>query len=99
MTTTEQATGDGAAGTAPDPATEPTPVAGTPRRRVERSTRTALIIIGVVALLAAVGFTLSYVLDAGRHVSTDNAGRREAESRSCRPRAARWSGGAARPAW
>jgi multidrug resistance efflux pump len=78
VTTTEETTGDeatqvGTPGTAPDPATEPTPVVGTPRRRMKRSTRIALIVIGVVALLAAVGFTLSYLLDASRYVSTDNA--------------------------
>jgi multidrug resistance efflux pump len=40
---------------------------------MRRSTKIALIVVGVVALLAAVGFTLTYVLDASRYVSTDNA--------------------------
>jgi len=79
VTTTEETTGDEATGAgsdpaaASDPATEPTPAVGTPRRRMKRSTRIALIVVGVVALLAAVGFTLSYLLDASRYVSTDNA--------------------------
>ena len=77
MTTTEETTGDEATGTAPDPVTEPTPVVepepGETKRRMKRSTKIALIVIGVVALLAAIGFTLSYVLDASRYVSTDNA--------------------------
>jgi len=79
VTTTEETTGDEATGAGPDPAaasdpaTEPTPAVGTPRRRMKRSTRIALIVVGVVALLAAVGFTLSYLLDASRYVSTDNA--------------------------
>ena len=76
MTTTEEAPGDETTETTaatPDPDTEPTPVVGTPRRRMKRSTKIALIVIGVLALLAAVGFTVSYVLDASRYVSTDNA--------------------------
>ena len=81
MTTTEETTGDEATGAAPEPATgvasdpdtEPTPVVGTTRRRMKRSTTIALIVVGVLAVLAAVGFTLSYVLDASRYVSTDNA--------------------------
>jgi multidrug resistance efflux pump len=76
VTTTEEATGEEAPGTgdvAPDPVTEPTPVVGTTRRTMKRSTKIALIVIGAVALLAAVGFVLSYVLDASRYVSTDNA--------------------------
>jgi multidrug resistance efflux pump len=77
VTTTEETDdeviGDEATRTAPDPATEPTPVVGTTRRRMKRSTKIALVGIGVVALLAAVGFTVSYLLDASRYVSTDNA--------------------------
>jgi multidrug resistance efflux pump len=64
-------------GTAPDteaPPTEPTPVVGkTKRRPLKRSTKIALIVIGLIALVAAVGFALSYFLDASRYVSTDNA--------------------------
>ncbi|MEJ2859642.1 HlyD family secretion protein [Actinomycetospora flava] len=43
------------------------------RRPMRRGTRIALIVIVVIALLAAVGFTLSYFLDARQYVSTDNA--------------------------
>ena len=73
MTTTEEAPGDETTTIAPDPDTEPTPVVGSTRRSMKRSTKIALIVVGVVALLAAVGFTLSYILDASRYVSTDNA--------------------------
>ena len=73
MTTTEEAPGDETTTIAPDPDTEPTPVVGSTRPSMKRSTKIALIVVGVVALLAAVGFTLSYILDASRYVSTDNA--------------------------
>jgi multidrug resistance efflux pump len=73
VTTTEEAPGDETTAIAADPDTEPTPVVGSTRRSMKRSTKIALIVIGVVALLAAVGFTLTYVLDASRYVSTDNA--------------------------
>jgi len=73
VTTTEEAPGDETTTIAPDPDTEPTPVVGSTRRSMKRSTKIALIVVGVVALLAAVGFTLSYILDASRYVSTDNA--------------------------
>ncbi|GAA4812537.1 HlyD family efflux transporter periplasmic adaptor subunit [Actinomycetospora chlora] len=43
------------------------------RRGLSRRTRVALIVILVIALLAAAGFTLSYLLDARQYVSTDNA--------------------------
>jgi multidrug resistance efflux pump len=73
VTTTDEATGTGTTGTAPEPDTEPTPVVAPERRSMRRSTKIALIVIGVLALVAAVGFTLWYVLDASRYVSTDNA--------------------------
>ena len=55
MTATEETTGDEATGTAPDPVTEPTPVVEpepgeTKRRGMKRSTKIALIVIGVLAL-------------------------------------------------
>ncbi|GLZ44018.1 multidrug resistance protein A [Actinomycetospora sp. NBRC 106375] len=43
------------------------------RRSMSRRTRIALAIILLVAVLAAIGFTLSYFLDARQYVSTDNA--------------------------
>jgi multidrug resistance efflux pump len=43
------------------------------RRRLKRSTRVALLIILVVALIAAGVFAASYFLDARNYVSTDNA--------------------------
>ncbi len=78
MTATEQAAPEGDVPGADAPDTEPTPAVGTTtatkgRRPLKRSTKIALIVIGVVALVAAVGFTLSYFLDASRYVSTDNA--------------------------
>lgn len=44
-----------------------------PKRPMKRSTRIALALIGVVALLAATAFIASYVLDARNYVTTDNA--------------------------
>ena len=43
------------------------------KRRLKRSTRVGVLIIVVLALIAAGGFTASYVLDARHYVSTDNA--------------------------
>ncbi|MGH3781110.1 MAG: HlyD family secretion protein [Pseudonocardiaceae bacterium] len=43
------------------------------RRRLRRSTRIALIVILVLALVAAGGFAASYILSARNYVSTDNA--------------------------
>ncbi|MEJ2871286.1 efflux RND transporter periplasmic adaptor subunit [Actinomycetospora sp. OC33-EN08] len=55
-----------------------TPATGTEepkkgRRPLKRSTKIALAVIVVLAVLAAIGFTVSYFLDASRFVSTDNA--------------------------
>jgi multidrug resistance efflux pump len=54
-----------------------TPAEGTAapakRRPLKRSTKIALAIIIVLALLAAIGFAVSYFLNASRFVSTDNA--------------------------
>ncbi|MGH3719117.1 MAG: HlyD family secretion protein [Pseudonocardiaceae bacterium] len=47
---------------------------GTPgKRRLKRSTRIALTVILILALIAAVGFATSYFLNARNYVSTDNA--------------------------
>ncbi|MHC1557530.1 efflux RND transporter periplasmic adaptor subunit [Actinomycetospora sp. C-140] len=43
------------------------------RRPMSRRTRIALAVILLIAVLAAIGFTLSYFLDARQYVSTDNA--------------------------
>lgn len=50
----------------------PTPPAP-PRRGLKRSTRIALIVIAIVALLAGSAFGVSYFLTARNYVSTDNA--------------------------
>ncbi len=42
-------------------------------RKLKRSTRIALTVILIVALLAAAGFATSYFLNARNYVSTDNA--------------------------
>ena len=47
--------------------------AGGGRRGLKRSTRIGLIVIVVLAVVAAAGFGLSYLLDARHFVSTDNA--------------------------
>jgi multidrug resistance efflux pump len=52
-------------GTAPAPAPA--------RRPLKRSTRIALIVILILALIAGTGFTASYFLNARNYVSTDNA--------------------------
>jgi multidrug resistance efflux pump len=61
---------DGSTATATEPAAPDKP---TGRRPLKRSTRVALLVILVVALIAAGAFTASYVLDARNYVSTDNA--------------------------
>jgi multidrug resistance efflux pump len=43
------------------------------RRPLKRSTRVALLVILVIALIAAGAFTASYFLNARKYVSTDNA--------------------------
>ncbi len=60
----------------PEPTESPTNGAaapGSPRRRLRRSIRIALIVIAIVALLAGGGFGVSYFLNARNYVSTDNA--------------------------
>ncbi len=53
--------------------TDGTATATPGRRKLKRSTRIALVIILIVALVAAGGFATSYLLDARNFVSTDNA--------------------------
>ncbi|HWR48554.1 MAG TPA: hypothetical protein VN327_13230, partial [Pseudonocardiaceae bacterium] len=43
------------------------------RRPLKRSTRIALIVILIVALIAGGAFAVSYFLNARNYVSTDNA--------------------------
>ncbi len=43
------------------------------RRKLKRSTRIALIVILILALIAAGGFATSYILNTRNYVSTDNA--------------------------
>ena len=70
---TDGAAANGAAsdGTASDGGGAPQKPAG--RRSLKRSTRVALLIILVVALIAGGVFAASYFLDARNYVSTDNA--------------------------
>ncbi len=56
-----------------DGATDGATAAAPGRRRLKRSTRIALAIILIVALVAAGGFATSYFLNARNFVSTDNA--------------------------
>jgi multidrug resistance efflux pump len=62
---------DGAAPTASGTAASGTTAPG--RRKLKRSTRIALAVILVVALVAASAFGVSYFLNAANYVSTDNA--------------------------
>jgi multidrug resistance efflux pump len=55
------------------PAAAPEAAAPAGKRKMKRSTRVGVLIIVVLALIAAGGFTASYVLDARHYVSTDNA--------------------------
>jgi len=55
------------------PASSAAPAAPAGKRKMKRSTRVGVLIIVVLALIAAGGFTASYVLDARHYVSTDNA--------------------------
>ena len=67
------------------------------RRPMKRSTRIGLAVILVLALLAAVAFTASYILDTRNYVTTDNAqidGTRSGRTR--RPAAPRSTGAARR---
>jgi multidrug resistance efflux pump len=74
VTAAEETVAADAPDTEPTPVVEPAPaVAEKKRRPLKRSTKIALIVIGLIALLAAIGFALTYFLDASRYVSTDNA--------------------------
>ncbi len=55
----------------PKPDGAPAPAA--PRRKLKRSTRISLLVIGVIAVITAIVLVVVYVIDAGRYVSTDNA--------------------------
>lgn len=58
----------------PAPADQSSPDGAAPgRRKLKRSTRIALIIILILALVAAGGFGASYLLNTRNYVSTDNA--------------------------
>lgn len=56
-----------------DPAAAEAPAAEVPKRSLKPSTRKALIVIGVVAILMAVGLIYHFVIEGSRYVSTDNA--------------------------
>jgi multidrug resistance efflux pump len=63
---------------APPAQADPLPTHGaappTPqRRKLKRSTRVALVVILIVAVIAGAGYALSYFLDARNYVTTDNA--------------------------
>jgi multidrug resistance efflux pump len=64
---------DGSPAAAPAAAATAAPEKPAGRRPLKRSTRVALLVILVIALIAAGAFTASYVLDARNYVSTDNA--------------------------
>ncbi|MDT0350419.1 efflux RND transporter periplasmic adaptor subunit [Pseudonocardia charpentierae] len=66
-----RADGNGSDGAGSDGAAAPDKPAG--RRGLKRSTRVALLIILVIALLAGGVFAASYFLDARNYVTTDNA--------------------------
>jgi multidrug resistance efflux pump len=67
-TTQEKADGTGEAQSAP--AASPAPPA---KRKLKRSTRIGLTIIGVLALLATLGFAGAYFMYSRNYVTTDNA--------------------------
>lgn len=56
-----------------DPAAAEAAAAGAPKRSMKPSTRKALTVIGIVAVLMAFGLVYQYVIVGGRYVSTDNA--------------------------
>jgi multidrug resistance efflux pump len=67
-------------GTAPAPAaqadqlpTDGTATTTPQRRKLKRSTRISLVVILIVAVIAGVGFAVSYLLNARNYVTTDNA--------------------------
>lgn len=56
-----------------DPAAPEAPAEDAPKRSVKPSTRKALIVIGIVAALMALGLVYNYVIEGRKYVSTDNA--------------------------
>jgi multidrug resistance efflux pump len=56
-----------------DAATHDQAAEATPKRSLKPSTRRALIVIGVVALLMAIGLVYIYVIEGSKYVSTENA--------------------------
>jgi multidrug resistance efflux pump len=70
---TAGAGGGGTATAAPPAAPPAAPEAPPQKRKMKRSTRVALLVVAVLALIAAGGFTAYYVLDTRHYVSTDNA--------------------------
>jgi len=58
---------------APEDRTDGTTPSAPGQRKLKRSTRIALIVILIAALIAGAGFGTSYFLNARRYVSTDNA--------------------------
>ena len=51
----------------------PTPGDEAPKRSLKPSTRKALVIIGIVAVLMTLGLVYNYVIEGRKYVSTDNA--------------------------
>lgn len=64
----EDGQGSGAAGPESNGTAPPTG-----KRAMKRSTRIALAVLGVIALVAAIAFVTSYIVDARNYVTTDNA--------------------------
>ena len=56
-----------------DAAVHDQPVEEPPKRSLKPSTRRALIVIGVVALVMAIGLVYIYVIEGSKYVSTENA--------------------------
>ncbi len=52
---------------------EPTAEEASKRRPLKPSTRRALIVVGLVAVLLVIGIVYHYVIEGSRYVSTDNA--------------------------
>jgi multidrug resistance efflux pump len=71
--TADTASTSGAADTAETPTAGGEQEGGSGRRPVKRSTRIALLVIVVLAVVAAIGFAVSYFLESSRYVTTDNA--------------------------
>jgi len=56
-----------------DLAAQDAPVDDVPKRSLKPSTRKALTVIGVVAVLMALGLVYNYVIEGRKYVTTDNA--------------------------